>query len=279
MVYGSVQGTSHVASGKPCQDYCAGNFDGAVLVAACSDGAGSAELSHLGSRVAVQRFMEEAANLTDVPEREDIEAWVGLARDRVLEEAEIQGVPPRQLACTFLAALVGEDWAAFVQIGDGVIVFDGRSAEDDAPQDDGGSGRIGALNSNAGVSYELAFWPDNGEYANTTRFLTQADFRDRLRIEIVPRRINELAVMTDGLQMLALDVAGSRVHDRFFAPLFRTVRAGPDEETLTASLLGFMDSKRVNERTDDDKTLLLATRIIPDVPASLPDEPSRPPGP
>mgnify|MGYP001041622825 CR=1 FL=1 len=250
LVYGSVQGTSHVESGKPCQDYCAGSGEGAILVAACSDGAGSAELSHLGSRRAVLRFVEEAAKLEGVPEREAVEAWVSRARESVLEEAEAQGAPPRQLACTFLAALVGEDWAAFVQIGDGVIVFDGEAG------------------------YDLAFWPDNGEYANTTRFLTQSDYRDHLRIEIVERRITELAVLTDGLQMLALDVAGARVHDRFFAPLFRTVRAGPDEEALTTSLVSFMDSKRVNERTDDDKTLFLATRIIPDAPSSLPDEPA-----
>ena len=63
--------------------------------------------------------------------------------------------------------------------------------------------------------------------------------------------------------MLALDFGQAKVHDRFFAPLFSTVRNGPDEETLRASLLEFMDSKRVNERTDDDKTLLLATRITP----------------
>lgn len=250
LVYGSVQGTSHVASGKPCQDYCAGSSEDRALVAACSDGAGSAELSHMGSRAAVLRFIEEASSVTEAPDRQAVESWVSKARDRVFDEADAQGVPPRQLACTLLAAIVGEDWAAFVQIGDGIIVFDGDSG------------------------YQLAFWPDNGEYANTTRFLTQADFREHLRIEIVERRINELALLTDGLQMLALDVAGAKVHDRFFAPLFRTVRAGPDEEALTASLLAFMDSKRVNERTDDDKTLLLATRSIPDVPADLPDEPA-----
>lgn len=259
LVYGSVQGTSHVASGKPCQDYCAGSNENGLLVAACSDGAGSADLSHLGSRAAVLRFMEAAANQTGAPDREAIESWVVSARESVLAEAEAHGVPPRQLACTFLAAIIGEDWAAFVQIGDGVIVFDGNGGNDRNPD------------SHSAAGYDLAFWPDNGEYANTTRFLTQADFRDHLRIEIVPRRICELAVMTDGLQMLALDVAGSKVHDRFFSPLFRTVKAGSDEEALTASLLAFMDSKRVNERTDDDKTLLLATRIIPDVPASLPD--------
>ena len=119
--------------------------------------------------------------------------------------------------------------------------------------------------------YQFAFWPDNGEYANTTRFLTEDDYRKHLRIEIVTRQVSEFAVLTDGLQMLALDFTGSRVHDRFFTPLFRTVRNGQDEKALKASLLEFMDSKRVNERTDDDKTLLLATRITADAAPDTPD--------
>ena len=59
--------------------------------------------------------------------------------------------------------------------------------------------------------------------------------------------------------------------EHFFAPLFRTVKNGPDQEALRASLLEFMDSKRVNDRTDDDKTLFLATRSVIDVPPNLPD--------
>jgi Protein phosphatase 2C len=249
LVYGSVRGTSHVQSGQPCQDHCAGSVVGTAVIAACSDGAGSAELSHLGSRCAVERFLERATQspCDAAPEREAIEAWVDAARARVVEEASAQGVPPRQLACTLLGAVAGDAWAAFIQIGDGAIVFDGEAG------------------------YELAFWPDNGEYANTTRFLTDEDYRGHLRIEIATRRISELALLTDGLQMLALDFALARVHDRFFAPLFRTVRTGPDEETLRSSLLEFMDSKRVNDRTDDDKTLLLATRNTCDAPASPPD--------
>jgi hypothetical protein len=249
LVYGSVRGTSHVQSGQPCQDSCVGHVVGTTVVAACSDGAGSAELSHLGSGCAVERFMQEARQSLKAtsPDRDVIESWVDRTREMVLEEAAAQGVPPRQLACTLLGAVVGDEWAAFIQIGDGVIVFD------------------------SGNGFELAFWPDNGEYANTTRFITDEDYRERLRIEIVTRRVSELAILTDGLQMLALDFANARVHDRFFAPLFRTLRNGPSEDTLRASLLDFMDSKRVNDRTDDDKTILLATRNTPDVPSSLPD--------
>ena len=247
LVYGSVRGTSHATSGQPCQDFCVGSLVGSTLAAACSDGAGSAELSHLGSKAAVERFMEVAGPSESAPERSAIEAWVDAARESVLEEAATQGVVPRQLACTLLVALVGGDWAVFAQIGDGVIVFNGDKG------------------------YEMAFWPDNGEYANTTRFLTDDDYRKHLRIEFVSRRVSELAVMTDGLQMLALDFKGARVHDRFFEPLFRTVRDNPDEEALRTSLLDFMDSKRVNDRTDDDKTLLLATRNNPDVPPLVPE--------
>lgn len=246
LVFGSVPGTSHVRLGLPCQDHCDGVVSGTTLMAACADGAGSAELSQLGSKAAVDRFMQVASGDAR-PTMEQVEAWVEAAREALLEEAAAYEATPRQLACTFLAALVGDGWVAFVQVGDGMIVFDGPDG------------------------YDLAFWPDNGEYANTTRFLSEDDYRQHLRIEIIERQVSELAVLTDGLQMLALDIAGAKVHDPFFAPLFKALRNGPDEAALKASLRGFMDSKRVNEHTDDDKTLLLATRITVDVPQNLPD--------
>ncbi|MBA4016471.1 MAG: protein phosphatase 2C domain-containing protein [Pirellula sp.] len=246
LVCGSVQGTSHVQSGLPCQDYCVGTIVGTTLVAACADGAGSAELSQLGSKAAVDGFMEVVSG-DALPTKEQVKTWVDSARQRLLHEAETNQSTPRQLACTFLAALVGDGWAAFAQVGDGVIVFDGPEG------------------------YEIAFWPDTGEYANTTRFLSEDNYSQHLRVEIVERHISELAVLTDGLQMLALDIAGAKVHDPFFAPLFKAVRNESDTAVLQTSLLEFMDSKRVNERTDDDKTLLLATRITVDVPPNLPD--------
>ena len=250
LVLGNVQGTSHAQSGLPCQDYCAGIIKGTTLVAACADGAGSADLSHLGSKAVVDRFIE-VASTDKVPTKEQVEGWVAAAREHLLETAADSGAFPRNLACTFLAALVGEDWAAFIQVGDGVIVFGGPE------------------------SYNLAFWPDNGDYANSTRFLSEDDYQQHLQIDIVERKIPELAILTDGLQMLTLDIKGKKVHDRFFEPLFKSVRNGPDESplqsSLESSLLKFMGSKRVYERTDDDKTLFLATRIIDHVPTNLPD--------
>lgn len=250
LVYCSVRGTSHLRTDQSCQDYGMArslNTDsGPALIVACADGAGSAELSDVGARLAVETFLDHATEvLAAGPEPDAINeavltAWVASARARVEEEAAARGVTARHLACTLLAAVVGPAAATFVQVGDGVIVFDGPDG------------------------YDFAFWPDGGEYANTTRFLTDPDFDRHLRADRLPRRIEDLAILTDGLQALALGYAAGRVHERFFRPLFETLRISAEGVDLRPALEAFLDSERVNARTDDDKTLILATRRLPD---------------
>ncbi|MGL4552961.1 MAG: PP2C family serine/threonine-protein phosphatase, partial [Gemmataceae bacterium] len=63
----------------------------------------------------------------------------------------------------------------------------------------------------------------------------------------------------DGLQGLALHYATRTAHGPFFAPLFRALR-GADPEELGDPMRAFLESPRVNGRTDDDKTLILAAR-------------------
>ena len=62
--------------------------------------------------------------------------------------------------------------------------------------------------------------------------------------------------------MLALDYVNNQPHARFFKPLFATVLASQDQERLQQDLVAYLSSDRMNQRTDDDKSLLLATRII-----------------
>ena len=162
--------------------------------------------------------------------------WNNRSREQVRQEAESRGLPLRELACTLMTAVVGGTCAVFTQIGDGAIVFD------------------------LGDSYAFAFWPDRGEYANATRFLTDGDWQEHVRFDRVDRTLLDLAMLTDGLQMLALNFEDGRVHDRFFRPMFGHLCQERRTDFLQSSLLGFLDSKRVNARTDDDKTLLLATR-------------------
>jgi hypothetical protein len=67
------------------------------------------------------------------------------------------------------------------------------------------------------------------------------------------------------LQTIALNYQRQRAHEPFFKGLFaplRTAEEGCSRE-LSLSLVAFLSSQRVNEKTDDDKTLVLASRRDP----------------
>jgi len=80
----------------------------------------------------------------------------------------------------------------------------------------------------------------------------------------VRERIQEVALLTDGLQMLALNFAARKPHAPFFEPLFTALRGAVSPDDLVVPLRAFLDSDAVNSRTDDDKTLVLATRVKDD---------------
>ncbi len=100
------------------------------------------------------------------------------------------------------------------------------------------------------------------------------DPQPNTKVSIFEGRVEELALFTDGLERLALDFATNTAFPGFFEPMFKPLKitnAGRQRE-LSRELRTFLDSPRVIERTDDDKTLILARRIAsagegPQVPA------------
>ncbi|HEX7968681.1 MAG TPA: protein phosphatase 2C domain-containing protein, partial [Stellaceae bacterium] len=136
---------------------------------------------------------------------------------------------------------IAEDRAVFFQIGDGAIVVSPRHDRD---------------------GYGWVFWPQHGEFANTTNFVTQRDAANALEIEIRPGPIDEVALFTDGIERLVLDLRGKTAHAPFFRPLFRWLAGTkPSEKSETSPALAqYLGSKQVCDRTDDDKTLVMATR-------------------
>jgi hypothetical protein len=270
-IWASAVGTSHSLTGAPCQDSSGCRVftaaDGTrVLVAVASDGAGSASRSEEGSALACSLFLSEMEALFgeegdgDVRQvsREFLEGWLTSFRREVDLRAEHEGLTARDFACTLLAAVVGEDCAAFAQIGDGAIVV----PDPDEPGE-----------------YNYVFWPEQGEYANQTYFATEDGAASRLQYDLVPHRVDEVAVLTDGLQNLALHFQSRTAHAPFFRPIFAWLRPAPDDysEKFTASLSGYLNSPAVNDCTDDDKTLILATRRPASAPAMGEAEPAPPP--
>lgn len=250
LIKASAIGTSHRSRGQPCQDSCEGriveNSTGPILVAAVADGAGSAAQSEVGAELACKAFVDRVGQtISSVDfdlatiDRATMLDWFADARRQVGSDADGRGVSIRELACTLLAAIVGEGWAVFAQVGDGAIV---RQIDGDL---------------------SVVFWPEEAEYANMTYFLTEGDFADHFQFSRDDGPIDALAMFTDGLQRLTLDFATKEAHSPFFNPIFEyTARLG-DPAKRTAALVEFLGSPLVNDRTDDDKTLLLAARRIP----------------
>jgi hypothetical protein len=246
-VYDSVRGTSHIDADLPCQDACRvvelEVENGTMLVVCSSDGAGSAAHSAEGAEIACDTFIRIArrelncADLCKYVDRSTVLGWCDEIRLQIESRATELSVETRQLATTFLVAIVGESSALFFQIGDGAIV----TWEGDA--------------------YRAVFWPQSGEFANTTNFLTDEDFGEHVECICCERGTGELAVFTDGLERLVLRFADRSVHEPFLAGMFATLRNVDDTEPYFEFLRQFLNSPKVNERTDDDKTLILATRM------------------
>ncbi len=250
-VRASVAGVAHLAVGAGCQDACAaqllsGPESSPVLVLAAADGAGSAALSGAGAELACQTLLAEcAAWLADAP----AEDWTPAAAEKMLQQvrtalgrlAADTGQPIREFACTLLGAVVAADRALFLQIGDGAIV-------------------IGAPNQ----GYRPVFWPQTGEYANETYFVTDIAAATHLECAILSEPVAELSLLTDGLQRLALHYQTRQAHEPFFRPLFQRLRAHPEPgcpAILATALERLLAGPAINQRTHDDKTLILATRL------------------
>lgn len=106
--------------------------------------------------------------------------------------------------------------------------------------------------------YNAVTWPSSGEFVNTTTFINSDDWLNAFQFVEVSSTIEAIAAFTDGLQDLILVHAEKSVHRAFFDPMIATMRSAPDAALLSAPLRTFLGSTPVNERTDDDKTLVLA---------------------
>lgn len=240
----SVQGTSHQRNNTPCQDYnVVTDVNGAHLLLVCSDGAGSGSRSELGSEIACRTLVDEVTRFASLGgeienvTRETAVEWLQAIRAKLETQAEAAGVTTRELACTIVAALIGSLSTTFIQVGDGAAVTV-------AP--DG--------------TYRVVFWPDQGEYANTTFFVTGPDAVERLRVEITSDPVRDVALFTDGLQNVALRYESRSAHAPFFAPMFARLRSEEEWQALGDPLKTFLGSEAVCKRTDDDCTLVLASR-------------------
>jgi serine/threonine protein phosphatase PrpC len=238
----SVVGVSHQTTGTPCQDaHAVSVLPNGLLVVAVSDGAGSATHSDLGSQSAVRTALASLATLqADAPDSWSDALNDALRASRIALEhlANANTVELRDLACTLILTIASADHLAVAQIGDGAVVVQWADG-----------------------TLETASKPQHGEHFNETTFLTGPNGVAEGQFVAHPRRVDGIAVLTDGLEHLALTRPEDAPHPPFFSPLFRYCGARTSADATSPELTSFLSSPKVSGRADDDLTLVLATRV------------------
>jgi hypothetical protein len=237
----SVRGTSHARGDVACQDAHAWRrLPGGALAVAVADGAGSAAHAEAGAcaaaAAAVDTLFAAAGTANDGGWTAALDAALAAALAAVQAAAAARGVEPRELGTTLIACVLAADSVTVAQVGDGAVI---------AAQDDG----MRALTV-----------PASGEFANETVFLTSPGAVAGAQRAAWRGSARHLAVFTDGLQGLALKHPGRTPHEPFFAPLFAFAAQAADARDAEAQLADFLSGPRVTARSDDDITLVLATR-------------------
>lgn len=183
--------------------------------------------------LAFKTWFSEHAQL---PNDETVRCWVDDLRDRLSTAAAKRELKQRQFAATLVMLVVFDDLLMTLQVGDSALV---------ARKRDG--------------NWEALCWPENGEFASTTYFVTD-DPEPRLRVTRQPLQHDAFALFSDGLEPVALLHVTRQPHAPFFNPMLKAVDEAQGEgrlASLSAILGEYLDSPKLCERTDDDKTLIL----------------------
>lgn len=235
-------GTSHLKLGTRKQDaYAVRQLTHGAFCAVVSDGAGSASHGGEGASVVCRTLVSELRNWFDsndvLPDDGHIRSWLDDLRDRLSSAATKRDLTRRQFAATLVMLVVYGDDVLALHVGDSALVA-----------------------RKSGV-WDVVCWPENGEFASTTYFVTD-DPDIRLHIHRMPFEHDAFALFSDGLESVALEQSTATPYPRFFDPMVKPVDAAATAgrlRDLSDALGRYLDSDRLCDRTDDDKTLILVS--------------------
>jgi hypothetical protein len=232
----SVRGTAHRRAGEPGQDEHHWQVDDAGrLVAAVADGAGSTRLGGVAAQIAARVAVEsviQALGGGNIDGRTILERAFAAAGTALAAAAVTRGCAIDDLSTTLIVMLATPDLCGVAQIGDGFALAVGPDGEV--------------------LGHSL---PQGGEYANDTVFLDGDGAASRPTVTLWRGPVAAVAVLSDGLQRLALQLPQQLPHRPFFDSIFRYGERDPQEAQRQLSDL--LNSARVAEKTDDDLTMVV----------------------
>jgi hypothetical protein len=245
----SVRGSAHVTNGLPCQDWSAARLVGVkndILICAISDGAGSAKFADEASRFIAEKAADHfVKQLNDHPtpedliaeyDRSDAEILIREQQNELARLASERGVGIQDFSATLLLGIIHPKHSFFIQIGDGCWCIS----------------RNGILS--------VITWPSQGEFVGQTDFVTSVNVAAATQTTRIKGGVDFIVGISDGLERLGLDMQSRVPYGGFFKPIVQKLISAPDVAVFDTDLRQFLQSDRVCERTDDDKTLLVAVK-------------------
>jgi len=243
-------GSSHIKRNIVCQDafkYLKFGDDSAVI--AVSDGLGSAVHSDTGASIAVNAAAETARRHFSVKYSDNstsaditkncqiIKECFESAVSEIKEYSAEREIPINELACTLIVVFIYKNSVNAGQIGDGGVV--GRFKNGDV---------------------EIIMEPAESEYINEVTPITSENWSLNLRINENISGADSVAVFTDGCQraILVKEDAKYIPFIPFFKPLFSYSHSTEDESKSCLDVESLLLSEKLNEVSDDDKTLVIS---------------------
>lgn len=247
VVAASVTGRAHTGRGQGNEDAIRSvRLANGTTILALADGAGSASRAAEGATLAVaaatEALSKSLAGESESVELSDslLEAMAAVRRAlaaRVRELRPEARAKSRELSSTLLLAVLRGDTLGVLQIGDGAAVVGNRSG------------------------WRRITRPVRGRHAGETVFVTSRGATDLAEVEVCALTAGEsLALLSDGLEPVATAMTSGEPHAPFFDPLVSFAGAERPPDRLEEELEEFLGSERVQSRSSDDLSLILAVR-------------------
>ncbi len=190
------RGKSHQRHGKECQDAIFMLSEKKRVSIALSDGAGSAKLSSIGSKIVTETlskaFFNDFERLWDIREKEDLPRIISsLSKSAIQNEINKSGGNMEDYNSTLLLFAAKGKRAIMAHIGDGIAILKEKN------------------------DFKVLSKPENGEFANQTFFIGENDCERHIKVQsfIIERPSMTLFLMSDGAEKCYY----SRARDELFS--------------------------------------------------------------